>query len=78
MDRNKPALGTRGPKSKITQQPPDLFIALGAKAGSSRDSDPKRNVPILPKSTQISSPNSKGKNYNFNKNYVKLIYLLIH
>lgn len=59
MDRNKPALGTRGPKSKITQQPPDLFIALGAKAGSSRDSDPKRNVPILPKSTQISSPNSK-------------------
>lgn len=49
MDRNKQIPGTRGPKAKITQQPPDLFIALGAKQSSPRD-DPKRPVPI-PKTT---------------------------
>jgi hypothetical protein len=51
MDRNKPgqSQGSRGHKAKITQQPPDLFIALGAKQSSPRD-DPKRSVP-LPKTT---------------------------
>lgn len=53
MDRNKPASSSRGPKSKITQQPPDLFIALGQKPSSSRDVDPKRPVP-LPKATSTS------------------------
>lgn len=54
MDRNKSgqSQSTRGPKAKITQQPPDLFIALGAKQSSPRD-DPKRSVP-LPKTTASS------------------------
>ncbi|XP_063908867.1 integrator complex subunit 1 isoform X2 [Zophobas morio] len=62
MDRNKPgqSQGTRGPKAKITQQPPDLFIALGAKQSSPRD-DPKRTVP-LPKTTGSSHlPSTSSK-----------------
>lgn len=50
MDRNKSAPGARGPKGKITQQPPDMFIALGQKSSTSRDVDSKRAVP-LPKSS---------------------------
>lgn len=57
MDRAKQSSGSRGPKSKITQQPPELFIALGSKQSSSRD-DSKRNV-ALPKAPSQSS--SKGK-----------------
>lgn len=54
MDRNKPgsSQGARSSKAKITQQPPDLFIALGAKQGTARD-DSKRNVP-LPKPSSTS------------------------
>lgn len=62
MDRGKATPGTRGPKSKITQQLPDSFIALGAKQGSPRD-DPKRTVP-LPKSSvtsHLAASSSKGK-----------------
>lgn len=62
MDRGKSTPGTRGPKSKITQQLPDSFIALGAKQGSPRD-DPKRTVP-LPKSSvtsHLTASSSKGK-----------------
>ncbi|XP_017779364.1 PREDICTED: integrator complex subunit 1 [Nicrophorus vespilloides] len=55
MDRNKPSQN-RGSKGKIAQQPPDMFIALGAKPSASRDADSKRNVvPILPKSSSSSS-----------------------
>ncbi|KAK9737777.1 Protein of unknown function (DUF3677) [Popillia japonica] len=59
MDRGKPLPGTRGPKNKITQQPPDLFIALGSKQTSSRD-DPKRPVP-LPKSSTSHLPSTSSK-----------------
>lgn len=45
MDRNKQPSSSRGPKSKITQQPPDLFIALGSKQSTSRD-DGKRSVSL--------------------------------
>lgn len=51
MDRNKPLTGSRGPKSKITQQPPDLFIALGQKASTSRDVETKRSVPLTKSSS---------------------------
>ncbi|CAH0555452.1 unnamed protein product [Brassicogethes aeneus] len=44
MDRNKPVPGVRGPKAKVTQQPPNHFIALG-KQSTSRD-DSKRTVPL--------------------------------
>ncbi|GJQ80377.1 hypothetical protein Trydic_g12240 [Trypoxylus dichotomus] len=61
MDRGKPLPGSRGPKSKITQQPPDLFIALGSKQSSSRD-DPKRPVPLSKPSTSHLPPSSsKGQ-----------------
>ncbi|CAG9768098.1 unnamed protein product [Ceutorhynchus assimilis] len=62
MDRGKSTQGTRGPKSKLTQQLPDSFIALGAKPGTSRD-DPKRTIP-LPKSSvgsTSSAPTDKLK-----------------
>nr|CAI5827213.1 unnamed protein product [Callosobruchus analis] len=49
MDRNKATSSARGPKSKITQQLPDSFIALGAKTQTAARDDPKRTVP-LPKS----------------------------
>ncbi|KAK9886100.1 hypothetical protein WA026_014889 [Henosepilachna vigintioctopunctata] len=56
MDRSKPIPGTRGPKAKITQQPPDLFIALGAKQSSAPRDDPKRTVPLSkPSSSHIAS-----------------------
>ncbi|CAH1990514.1 unnamed protein product [Acanthoscelides obtectus] len=58
MDRNKPTSGTRGPKSKITQQLPDSFIALGAKTQTAARDDPKRTVP-LPKSA-VSSHSIPG------------------
>lgn len=45
MDRSKQTPAQRGPKSKITQQPPDLFIALGSKQSSSRD-DSKRSTSL--------------------------------
>lgn len=53
MDRNKPPAGTRGPKGKITQQPPDMFIALGQKSSTSRDADSKRTVPLPKTSTGV-------------------------
>lgn len=60
MDRGKPIPGARGPKNKITQQPPDLFIALGSKQSSSRD-DPKRPVPLpKPSTSHLPSTSSKG------------------
>lgn len=63
MERNKPgsSQGVRGSKAKITQQPPDLFIALGAKQTTARD-DAKRNVP-LPKpssSSHLQASSSKA------------------
>ncbi|KAF7268865.1 hypothetical protein GWI33_018061 [Rhynchophorus ferrugineus] len=58
MDRGKSLTGSRGPKSKIPQQMPDAFIALGAKSGSSRD-DPKRTLP-LPKSSVSSHPSTSS------------------
>lgn len=58
MDRGKLTGAARGPKGKVTQQPPDTFIALGAKSSSGRDADSKRNVP-LPKHVQTGT--SKGK-----------------
>lgn len=45
MDRGKSASSSRGPKSKITQQPPDLFIALGSKQSTSRE-DSKRSASL--------------------------------
>ncbi|EEZ98703.1 integrator complex subunit 1 [Tribolium castaneum] len=62
MDRNKPgqSQATRGPKAKITQQPPDLFIALGAKQSSPRD-DPKRSVPLPKTSTASHLQTSSSK-----------------
>ncbi|KAF2879696.1 hypothetical protein ILUMI_26472 [Ignelater luminosus] len=62
MERNKTGSGTRGPKSKVTQQPPDTFIALGAKQSSSRDPDSKRNVSSIskPSSSHLQASTSKG------------------
>lgn len=61
MERGKSSGGARGPKTKITQQPPDLFIALGSKQSSSRDNDPKRPVPLpKPSSSHLPSTSSKG------------------
>nr|XP_022905448.1 integrator complex subunit 1 [Onthophagus taurus] len=48
-------MASRGPKGKITQQPPDMFIALGSKQSASRDNDPKRTGPSLQK------PSTSGK-----------------
>ncbi|XP_057655707.1 integrator complex subunit 1 [Diorhabda carinulata] len=59
MDRIKGGSGTRGPKSKITQQLPDSFIALGAKQSAPRD-DPKRSVP-LPKTSSSHIAGTSGK-----------------
>ncbi|XP_030761585.1 integrator complex subunit 1 isoform X2 [Sitophilus oryzae] len=61
MDRGKSLTGTRGPKSKISQQMPDSFIALGAKPGTSRD-DSKRPIPLpKPSVTSLGSSNSADK-----------------
>lgn len=60
MERNKSGPGTRGPKSKITQQLPDSFIALGAKQSSPRD-DPKRTVPLPKSSVSSHIAGSSGK-----------------
>ncbi|CAG9856871.1 unnamed protein product [Phyllotreta striolata] len=60
MERNKSGPGTRGPKSKITQQLPDSFIALGAKQSSPRD-DPKRTVPLPKSSVSSHIPGPSGK-----------------
>lgn len=58
MDRNKPLPGSRGPKSKITQQPPDLFFALGQKSSTST-ADSKRTVPLpKPSSSSHLQPSS--------------------
>lgn len=62
MDRGKQIPGARGPKNKVTQQPPDLFIALGSKQSSSRDNDPKRPVPLSKSSSShLPATSSKGK-----------------
>lgn len=78
MDRNKStsSQNQRGPKAKITQQPPDMFIALGAKQSSPRD-DPKRSVP-LPKpntSTHLQSSSSKGIYNVILLNFIIISYL---
>lgn len=75
MDRGKPLPGTRGPKNKITQQPPDLFIALGSKQTSSRD-DPKRPVP-LPKSSTSHLPSTSSKGVQKNNYFPVLRYSIL-
>ncbi|XP_018336442.1 integrator complex subunit 1 isoform X3 [Agrilus planipennis] len=61
MDRNKLVSGSRGPKGKVTQQPPEQFIALGAKPSTSRE-DAKRGISLSKQgsSSHISSSSSKG------------------
>ncbi|KAB0795233.1 hypothetical protein PPYR_12072 [Photinus pyralis] len=60
MDRNKGSSSNRGPKGKVTQQPPDTFIALGAKPSSSRDVDSKRSTSLSkPSSAHLQSSSSK-------------------
>ncbi|KAK4876341.1 hypothetical protein RN001_012763 [Aquatica leii] len=60
MDRNKSSSSSRGPKSKVTQQPPDTFIALGAKPSSSRD-DPKRSSSLAkPSTSHLQSSSTKS------------------
>ncbi|KAL3270064.1 hypothetical protein HHI36_009122 [Cryptolaemus montrouzieri] len=61
MDRSKPMPGTRGPKAKITQQPPELFIALGAKQSSTPRDDPKRTVSLPKPSTSHIATTSGDK-----------------
>lgn len=60
MDRSKPITGSRGPKAKITQQPPDMFIALGSKQSSSSREDSKRSVPSSKPSTSH-MPSTSGE-----------------
>ncbi|KAF5307904.1 hypothetical protein FQR65_LT06471 [Abscondita terminalis] len=60
MDRNKGSSSSRGSKSKVTQQPPDTFIALGAKPSSSRD-DSKRSTSLSkPSTSHLQSSSSKS------------------
>ncbi|XP_045473416.1 integrator complex subunit 1 [Harmonia axyridis] len=61
MDRSKPIPGTRGPKAKMTQQPPDMFIALGAKQSSSSRDDSKRPTTLSkPSTSHMPSTSSKS------------------
>lgn len=55
MDRNKQTPAQRGPKSKLAQQPPDLFIALGSKQSNSRD-DSKRSTTLSKSSPSHITP----------------------
>ncbi|KAI4461611.1 hypothetical protein MML48_5g00012025 [Holotrichia oblita] len=78
MDRGKPLPGTRGPKNKITQQPPDLFIALGSKQTSSRD-DPKDLYPYQNPQLHIYLlPQVKWDNQKENEKLVHLLYNQFH
>ncbi|KAF5278356.1 hypothetical protein FQA39_LY05845 [Lamprigera yunnana] len=58
MERSKTSSSARGPKSKVTQQPPDTFIALGAKPSTSRDVDSKRSTTLSKPSSSHLQPNS--------------------
>lgn len=74
MDRNKSISNTRGPKSKITQQSPDMFIALGSKQSTSRDVDSKRSVALSkPSTSHLSTSSSKGTTCLTNYKFTSLI-----